>query len=207
MASYIPFVGTKGRFKFKEPFNQVLKNDNIYKIESLRTFDNLSESGIDVYETVYKKHNLTKEDYNRDLIDGKVVIVELSDEGGKYYNIPSSYILSVPNVTGVLYRNKMLVVDLGFLPDDTNFTELITNTDELVKELLGIKVETNVIDASPTIMVSNQQHKVNEKERLMTIKSEDNVYTRLKHCEDKLKQAKKIINNLELAIEQLASKE
>ena len=205
MASYIPFIGTKGRFKFKEPFNTVLVDNNIYTVESIRSFNNLLDTGIDIYETVYKPYGLTEEDFNRDLVDDNVVIVELMDEEEKYYTIPSNYIVSVPNINGVLYRDKMLVVDLGYLPDKYDFTEVKTNVKDLIKMLVGVDVEVNVIDASPTIMLTIDQHKTNEAERLSVIQNEDNVYVKLKKCEEKVEEASEIIKGLELVIEQLNS--
>jgi len=205
MANYIPFIGTKGRFKFKEPFNTVLVDNNIYAVESIRSFNNLLDTGIDVYEEIYKPHNLTEEDFNRDLADGKVVIVELVDEAGKYYSLPSNYIISVPNISGVLYRDKMLVADLGYLPDNYDFTETKSNVTDLIKMLVGVDVDVNIIDASPTIMLTTEQDKTNEAERLSIIKNEDNVYVKLRNCEAKVEQASKIIKGLELALEQLNS--
>ena len=205
MATYIPFIGTKGRFKFKEPFNTVLVDNNIYTVESIRSFNNLLDTGIDIYEEIYKPHNLTEEDFNKDLVNGKVVIVELVDEAGKYFSLPSSYIISVPNINGVLYRDKMLVADLGYLPDNYDFTEVKSNVTDLIKMLIGVNVEVNVIDASPTIMLTIEQDKTNEAERLSIIKNEDNVYVKLRNCEAKVEQASKIIKGLELALEQLNS--
>ena len=205
MANYIPFIGTKGRFKFKEPFNTVLVDNNIYAVESIRSFNNLLDTGIDVYEEIYKPHNLTEEDFNKDLVNGKVVIVELVDEAGKYFSLPSNYIISVPNISGVLYRDKMLVADLGYLPDNYDFTETKSNVTDLIKMLVGVDVDVNIIDASPTIMLTTEQDKTNEAERLSIIKNEDNVYVKLQNCEDKVEQASKIIKGLELALEQLDS--
>ena len=205
MATYIPFIGTKGRFKFKEPFNDELNDNTTYIVESVRTFNNLLDSGIDIYEMVYKPKGLTEEDYNNDLIDGKIVLVELMDEAGKYYTVPSNYIVSVPDINGVLYRDKMVAVDLGYLPDNYDFTEFKANLTDLVKSLIGVDVDVNVIDASPTIMMTIEQHKTNEAERLSVIQNEDNVYVRLQDCENKVSQASDIISSLELALQQLNS--
>lgn len=203
MASYIPYIGSKGRFKFKEPFNTVLKDNKIYTVASIRTFDNLTDTGIDPFEMVYKPVGLTEEDYNKDYVNGKVVVLELMDEEGKYYSVPSSYILSVPNINGVLYRDKMLVVDLGYLPDNYDFTEYKQNIKDLTKMILGVDKDVNIIDASPTIMLTTEQHKLNEKERLTVMQSEDNIYVKYKQCKDKINQASNIIKGLEKALDEL----
>ena len=203
MANYIPYIGTKGRFKFKEPFNTILVDNNIYTVESIRSFNNLLDSGIDIYGTIYEPNGLTEEDFNRDLADGKIVIVELMDENDKYFTIPSNYITSVPNINGVLYRDKMVVVDLGYLPDNYDFSEFENSLKELVKTLIGVEVEVSILDASPVVMLTIEQHKTNEAERLSIIQNEDNVYVKLKNCEEKVEEASGIIEGLELVIEQL----
>jgi len=206
MASYIPFLGTKGRFKFKEPFNKDLNENTIYTIESIRSFANLMDTGVDVYDFIYAPYGISEDDYNKDALDGKIVVVELADEGGKYYSVPSNYILSVPNINGILYRDKMIAIDLGYLPDSYDFTELKTNMQELVKSLVGVEVDVNVLDASPTIMLTNEQSDVSTSERLSVIQNEDNIYMKYKMCNEKVAQTINIIRGLEKAIEELNDK-
>ena len=206
MANYIPFIGTKGRFKFKEPFNHVLNDNAIYTVASIKSFDNIIDSGMDVYEIIYKPVGLTEDVFTKAYTAGKVNVIELVDESGKYFNVPSNYITSVPDINGILYRDKMMVIDLGYLPDNYVFDDVKSAVSELVKLMVGVEAEVKVVDASPTIMLTEEQDKLNAKDRYSVIKSEDNIYYKYKQCEEKVQKSIGIIKGLEKALDYLNNK-
>ena len=206
MANYIPFIGTKGRFKFKEPFNHVLNDNAIYTVASIKSFDNIIDSGLDVYETIYQPVGLTEDVFTKAYTDGKVNVIELVDESGKYFNVPSDYITSVPDINGILYRDKMMVIDLGYLPDNYVFDDVKSAVSELVKLMVGVEADVKVVDASPTIMLTEEQDRLNAKDRYSIIKSEDNIYYKYKQCEEKVQKSIGIIKGLEKALDYLNNK-
>lgn len=206
MANYIPYIGSKGRFKFKEPFDKELNSNTVYTVASIKSFDNIIDSGIDVYKEIYEPNGLTEEDFTKAYTNGKVNIIELIDETGKYFNVPSDYFLSVPDINGVLYRDKMLVADLGYLPDNYEFSELKKIITDVIRLNVGVDVETKVVDASPTVMLTKEQDALHSKDRLTIIQSEDNIYYKYKDCSEKVERASSIINGLEKALNELNNK-
>jgi hypothetical protein len=80
---------------------------------------------------------LLETDYNYDL-SNNIEIVTLSN-GSDFYYIPSNRILSVPVIDGVIYRNKVISIPLGNIPDDLNLKTLLDNlNDSTVSNLFTI---------------------------------------------------------------------
>jgi len=191
MANFLPYTGTKGRFRFKEPFNHIYPDGSIYTVAALKTFSNLMDTGINVYRKIYIANGLTSDDYNRDFNDGSVAIAELLNDEAGYILIPTSYILSVPDINGVPYVNKILAVDLGDIREDSELDSLTKLIEEVCTITIGIKPVIKKIDASPLLIVNNEQDELMRKKQIININSGDNVFINLKNCKDKFEQIKK----------------
>ena len=115
----IPPIGAKGRFNFLEPFNNEQYKKEELKVSAVRAFKELKDSGIDIYELIYRPVGLSENDLLEDM-DNNVPIIILESQAGKYLNIPANRIQSLPDISGVKYQQRMLVANLGLLPLDFN---------------------------------------------------------------------------------------
>ena len=119
----VPPLGAKGRFKFVEPFNKEQYQNEELRVSAIRTFKELKDSSIDVYELIYQPVGLTENDVLKD-IENNIPIVVLESQAGKYLNIPANKIQSLPDISGIKYQQRMLVANLGLLPLDFNLDTL-----------------------------------------------------------------------------------
>lgn len=147
----IPPINSKGVFKFAEPFNTDAYNNRIFKVSAIRNLIELYKEGADPQENIYIRNGMTQRDYLNDL-ENQVPIVVLTVNDDKFYYIPSNKILSVPMTTGIPYKRKILTVSLGIVPDTLPLEKVISNTEDVLKDTLGIISKVDVIDASDIIL-------------------------------------------------------
>lgn len=149
-------IGDKGTFKFSNPFDGIIPDNILLTVESIESIRNMSANGLDPFENIYRSYGLLETDYNYDL-SNNIEIVTLSN-GSDFYYIPSNRILSVPVIDGVIYRNKVISIPLGNIPDDLNLKTLLDNLNDAVLDTVGIKTIATVVSASTEIHISNTTH-------------------------------------------------
>jgi hypothetical protein len=155
-----PPINVVGQFVVSKPFE--VEPGAIYKCEAIRGFDALEMEGVDIYATFYRPHDIDKERFDEDRLNG-TDIVTLMSVSSDPINIPSSFIESFPNVEAIPYKHNMLVFDLGILPDGFELSATIDQCKQLLDNNIGIDTKvrnvthpvTDVIDlpsmsASPT---------------------------------------------------------
>jgi hypothetical protein len=152
----LPAVGDKGTFKFSEPFNKLIRPEQILTVTAIRTIKNIYDNGENPLATIYQLVGLTESDFNYDLANN-VLIVEFKT-GNNYFSVPSNRILSLPNSNGVLYCQKVIAVPLGDIPSDHNLTPLINDIKDLVLEITGIITKPVASQISAEYMVSKEKH-------------------------------------------------
>lgn len=159
MADYItPPIGSKGKFSFKPPFDTITKSDVEYTVYSIRSLKELIDSGEDPLKYIYQKVNLTAEDMNNDLTNN-IPIVVLSSSTNSYDYIPANMITSLPEITNIRYRQKMIAINVGYLPVDYSMDTVKETIIEAVKEMTGIESTVQVIDTSAIKYIAEDKHK------------------------------------------------
>ena len=184
----VPPLGAKGRFKFVEPFNKEQYQNEELRVSAIRTFKELKDSSIDVYELIYQPVGLTENDLLKD-IENNIPIVVLESQAGKYLNIPANKIQSLPDISGIKYQQRMLVANLGLLPLDFNLDTLYNVIKDDVYDVTGIQTEVQDIKSSGIVIIDEIKDK--EYMRLLDNKRTVNLsyrtrYYKLKDAYDKL---------------------
>lgn len=184
----VPPLGAKGRFKFLEPFNKEQYQNEELRVSAIRTFKELKDSSIDVYELIYQPVGLTENDLLKD-IENNIPIVVLESQAGKYLNIPANKIQSLPDISGIKYQQRMLVANLGLLPLDFNLDTLYKVIKDDVYDVTGIQTEVQDIKSSGIVIIDEIKDK--EYMKLLDNKRTVNLsyrtrYYKLKDAYDKL---------------------
>lgn len=158
MSNYIiPPIGASGKFEFKDPFSSQMKKDQEYKVTAIRSLKEILDSGEDPLEHIYKPVGLSQTDLNKDLEDN-VPMVVLSSGSSNYTYIPANKLASLPNIIGVKYQQKMLAINIGYLPLDYNLDLAKETIKETVLEVLGIESTTEAISTSAIKYVEKDEH-------------------------------------------------
>lgn len=193
----IPPIGAKGRFNFLEPFdNEQYKKEEL-KVSAVRAFKELKDSGIDIYELIYRPVGLSENDLLEDM-DNNVPIIILESQAGKYLNIPANRIQSLPDISGVKYQQRMLVANLGLLPLDFNLDTLYKIIKDDVYDSTGIQTEVQDIKSSGIVIIEEIKDK--EYMKLLGNKKTVNLsyrtrYYQLKDAYDKLLEQQEKLEN------------
>jgi hypothetical protein len=181
----IPPINSVGRFKLKDPLSKLINPDVNYKVVSVRSIKDMIESDEDVLTFIYLNQGLTETDYQND-VSINIPIVTLISPSEEYLYIPANRILSIPDVTGYRFRRKIISVDLGYVPDDTDLTWLEDEIKDLVTTMYGVNPEVDTLDASPTYLYTKQDYDEFETSRTNTVTNTTTCYGRLKEIEKKL---------------------
>lgn len=169
-----PAIRMRGRYTLKLPW--VADPTKVYECEAIRSFDDLEKVGINVYETFYLPAGLQNGATYAGVPfsfeaerQADINIVTLRSQNGDYLYVPDSYILSIPDMSGVQYSQMILSVNLGALPDYLDLAALKTDVGNRVTAMIGATA-TVLEHRSPS---SNQptaaQHDVLEAARAAAI--------------------------------------
>lgn len=153
----MPYIKLSGIFEFRSPVDKVVDNKKVYTIVALRSIQDLLDSGEEPYETIYSKIGLTEDRFNSDR-NKDISVVTLVDEGNNYIYIPTSDIIKVPDSEGELYSNRLLVVDLGKLPNNLSLSQLKSAIADKILYGLNLTVEVKDVVNSATEVVNDLEH-------------------------------------------------
>lgn len=168
-SNIVPPLLLAGLWTLKEPF-KVTPNTK-YTVEAVRTFDEMLRLNVDIVERVYTPVGLDKSAYESDVL-ALAKIVSLTAPGQTTVYVPSTYIERMPDDTAVSYDFVVLSIPLGAVPT-TLIDQMQQTMDEVkstISDLIGITPEVNVSIAPSAGTVTVEQHRINEENRLNTIK-------------------------------------
>lgn len=153
----VPTIGMKGFFEFSTPFDT---DDYKKKLEvtALRSILDFYNNGEDPLNNIYLRYSLTKEQYEED-IKNNVYICVLKTTGNKVYYIPCNKILSLPKTSGVEYKQKVITVNLGMLPNQFDLSRISTDIEDIVTDSIGIKPGVSVVETSDICYKTEEEHK------------------------------------------------
>jgi len=115
-----------------------------YTCIAIRSFTDLANAGIDVYNTFYQPVGLDLTTFNTDSQNG-VPIVALAGSDSNIVYIPGSYITGTPDQSGVIYQNVVLAVPLGLLPKGLDTSNLITSINGVVQSMIGVTANATAV--------------------------------------------------------------
>lgn len=147
--------GIKGRFSFKPPFDKYETNEELEIVYFEKIYIALS-NGISVLKLVYNPVGLTKEHMANDIKSDRWLIGLLKSDGGILY-LPEQYIVEKENYLGHPYQRFLLSVDVGLLPVDTDFDNLINDIRTLVAERVGVIPYMKVIKVGKIVQYDDNK--------------------------------------------------
>ena len=203
MTGLLPYVGTEGKFNFSDKLLKFIDANKIYKVISLRTMSSLLDSGILVRKIVYDRYDLGSDEYYND-VENNTVIVELQDELGRKYYVPSTHITSIPDITGVRYVGKIITVDLGFIPKNMDLNSLAKFIKDSTIAFIGVEPTVKTIVSTPETIVPYDMDKSNAVNRKYLKNSKDNILVEYLKCKE---LNKKLLAQNKTLLEVLKSKE
>ncbi len=155
MTIYIPSVGEQGAFTASAPFS--LASGKQYQCVSVRRFDELAQSHVDVYAIIYQPLGLALSVYQADAIECPVLI-GLSNSAGDISYVPAKYLQQSPIVSGVPYQEVILTMDIGPLPTSQSLAGAQEAISSVVTEVLGIDAIVSVVRLPQTDHYTQIQH-------------------------------------------------
>ena len=174
----MPNLNDRGKFNFKTPFDNLLNNDLVYTVMSIRTIPEIESNNIDVKQIIYLDQNMTEEDYINDLRN-KTAIITLGRDSNKQAHVPINKIISIPKTTGHEYREQMVALSIGLLPANIDLSSLKTRLAAVVYDTLGITTTCESIVTSDTVVVGDDEHKSYETIRTNKISVDKSDATRM----------------------------
>ena len=152
----IPKKGDKRVFKFVKPFNTIVTERQILTVESIRSLNDIIESGESPFENIYKPFDLTEEDMKDDLDNNIPIVMFIT--GDKHIYIPADMIAEISTI-GIQYCEKVLAINIGLFPSDFNPTSIINDIKDVVLDRLGVSVEPLLMDTSAMNSLTVTEHK------------------------------------------------
>ncbi|ANZ48234.1 hypothetical protein ASESINO_221 [Erwinia phage vB_EamM_Asesino] len=184
MATLLPVVvtvNTTGLFKVKQPFT--IAEDVIFNVEAVRTFPELVDRKIDVYNTYYAPVGLGRDAYLADANVGASILTMKSRDGQVVY-IPDTYIESYPGINGLAYKRNVLVIDLALVPDYVDPTTISEDVKNIVTAGLGIDPVIDITTMDYEGTVTEEDHLQMEAARKAKIRNVTPLAEQLKAAQD-----------------------
>lgn len=154
----VPPIGSKGSFKFKEPFNKKLYENQEYIVRAIRLLKEIQDSNEDPYKNIYEIAGLTEKDFKEDL-ENNVPILVLSTSGSEYTYVPANRVTSLPITTGLKYQETMLAINLGYIPLHMSLDQIKEYVSEAVVTATGISSTVEPLRTSAVTLVDETEHK------------------------------------------------
>jgi hypothetical protein len=152
----IPPINSKGMFIFAEPFNSIIPQNQEYNVVGIRSLVELYNSSEQPYETIYKIVGLTESEFKTD-VSADIPIVVFASNGNEFFYVPGNRIVSMPDISGVKYKEQVLAIALGSLPIDYNFDLVMSNISDLVYDVIGVRSNVKIVPASTTILITSDE--------------------------------------------------
>lgn len=164
----IPPIGTSGIYKLAAPFNTLLQSNTSYRCDAVRRIADFLEVGLEPYEEFYQPNSLTRETYDQD-VRNQVCIISLVSSGGHWVYVPSTYILSYPDLNGVPYTVMVLGLELGAIPNYKDLTGLKQALSNLTRDTIGVVPTIKEVAISAVQKLSQSDHDALENARALSI--------------------------------------
>lgn len=196
MAQLLPSINSTGYYEAEAPYSSQLVQGVVYTCKSLRTFADLSASGVDLWQDYYANLNISLERFTQDVAAG-TTIVGLQAGTGEWIYVPSSFLSQIPSVDGYVYTTLVLGVSLGAVPDDFKFAPLITAMENLVITTLGITPQIKAITTGQPTVIPLEDHNKLTLARQTKISITETDYGRAERLANELTQANAKVAALE----------
>ena len=164
---FIPTIGERGFYDIANPFT--LEANTIATCKSIRKISELLTSGIDVLADYYVSNGLDETLFEQHQ-EKDVEIISLLTDGGRWISFPATYLRGYPNMNGVPYQVRYLVIPLPPFPLDQSFDHVVTQLKDVVKDSLGVDTDVKIVTQSDVSLVETSKHLETKARRLMSSK-------------------------------------
>ena len=189
-----PPINALGQYVVRPPFN--IPAGAIYKCEAINGFEALDKDGVNVFSKFYTPFGISQDIFNTDRING-IDIVTLISSTHPTVILPSSFIVSFPNITAIPYNGVFLVMDLGILPDKTELRAGIDYCKEVIEDFHGVTPTVQVVAHPIAGLIDSSQHEALVNARIAKMKERDTVYKQFQDAQVKIAAQQQRINLLE----------
>lgn len=155
MAVYIPSLGDKGAFTASAPFTLVQGRQ--YECIAIRNFDELERSQIKVFETIYAPAGLDLATFEDDRVNAPVIIGLRSGLGEITY-LPARYLNQSPVLSGIVYQDVLMGINLGPIPQSEALDGLVTKIKQLISDQVGVIAMVTVATRPTKQHIDQPQH-------------------------------------------------
>lgn len=178
----VPNVGLRGSFEVAGPYDSLMLGQAIYEVIAVETIRSLVLRGEDPYSDHYEPYGVDQERFNMDEASDTLILTMQCAEGDMVH-IPSSFIMSLPGMDGVVYELTMLGIALGALPKYLDLESLKGEIAALIQDRAGI--DCNIVESSygPEQLMTNDQHRAMESYRRSSITVRQGTLGRLAETE------------------------
>lgn len=207
----IPSVGLEGLFTFKEPFNTAIKNRNNInvspiklKVVSVITMKDMVRTDLrDPFTLIYEPATLTEVDYKKDLIDNIPIISLLyinEFDVESYIRVPLNYIESISSLTDIEYYNKLIILDMGWLPSSVDLTVFFDDMKVFVESRTGVNPDAKEVTVGVPETVDQDEHELKETIRNNTVTVYKTTQVQLEELKIKYDQLVGRLNELNIVL-------
>lgn len=166
-----PEVGRKAYFTFKEPFASYIKSlintaDNAIPltVTGVMDMEELKQLNfIDPYTNIYAPVNISEYEFKDDYINNvPIVTFKHVTETARsvYVRVPLSYVAGGDNVLEVPYINKLILLDLGYLPLSQDLSTALTELTDTLSGLTGVTAEVKEVAIGDITLVAKEEHDI-----------------------------------------------
>lgn len=166
-ARFIPTIGERGFYDIANPFR--LEANTIATCKSIRKISELLSSGVDVLADYYVDNGLDETLFEEHQVKD-IEIVSLLTDGGRWVTFPVTYLRGYPNMNGVPYQVRYMVIPLPPFPLDQSFDHAVSQLKDVVKDSLGVDTEVKVVTQSDVSLVETSKHTETKTRRLLNSK-------------------------------------
>lgn len=169
----IPSVGTEAYFDFKDPYSVYIRNKfnintlgvrlKVISIISMR--DMIRVDLRDPYSEIYQPAGLSEVEYKKDL-NNNIYLISFSfrtcDGVERYVRVPLNYVASQSDSATVEYTNRIIMLDLGYVPKDLELTPWFSEFIDYVAKRTGVSPEVKDVSVGNVHLVTQDDHELRE---------------------------------------------
>lgn len=144
-------------YSLAAPYDKLISPSAQYRCEGVRSLSAAVADGQDPLNRVYLANGDSKANYQRDA-NANVSLVTISTQAGALIVFPSSAMLTVPLADGVVYRNTILAVPLGALPEAQDLSVLQSEVLALVDSKFGVRGAAYVTTIGAATVLTREHH-------------------------------------------------
>lgn len=174
-SQYTPSLNASGFYQLAAPYAALISATLQYTCVGVISIQGAVAQGIDVLNTIYLASGDTAANYASDLANG-VSIITVTSGTGSIVQFPNTAMLSVPQVTGVVYRNLVLGIALSALPDSMDITDLQSEVSALIYSKIGVKSTTFVTTVGGATILTTEQDTAVKAARAAAITNQSSTY-------------------------------